>query len=539
MIRRLGVFVVFAVLVGACQGGGDAPQLEVEAMMDAGTAAVDFETSCAPKVQEDFDTAVALLHNMTYHVAEARFGEIAAADPDCGMAYWGMAMSYIHPLWFEDVDEAGMARGAELVTKARATDLTAREAAYVDAVAAFYDLTGAPLFDRLDAFAAGFEALHAAYPDDPEAGALFALTHLVKQRPGTVNMEVVDRSTAASFAVLEQSPDHPGAHHYIIHAYDTPDLAPRAEDVARSYAGIVPDNPHALHMPTHIFTRLGLWKDSIELNIRSAEVALTMPFGDAVSVHYPHALDYLLFAYLQTGQESLAEQALDDLTAIQMPIEVSPASAYHLASGEARWALERHQWADAARVQPRQPADYPWDNFPQFEALAQYAVALGAARAGDTEAAQSGVARLLELEEATGHAYWKGQTQVMRVASEGWLAQARGDSDRAVELLREATDLEASMTKHPVTPGEVLPANELLGDLMRELGRHEEAIEAYEISLARTPNRFNSLYGAGRAAEAGGDAEMARDYYGRLAELCDRADTDRAELAHARAFLEG
>jgi len=280
-----------------------------------------------------------------------------------------------------------------------------------------------------------------------------------------------------------------------------------------------------------------MWDESIELNTRSSKAALAQPFGDDISAHYPHALDYLLYGYLQTGQDAKAYETLEKLKAIQMPVQVHPASAYHISAAEARWALERRQWADAAVSTPRMPADFPWDDFPQFEALAHFGVAIGAARSDNETAAAAAISRLLELEDATGHPYWKNQVKVMRLASQAWLAEAAGNTAQAVELMTESAELEAGMSKHPITPGEILPSGELLGDMMMLHGNYAEALVAYESALTRNRNRFNSLYGAGMASEELGDADLAREYYELLLDLCDDADTDREEFVHAKKFV--
>jgi len=504
---------------------------------DGGVSAVMFLVSCDEAVQQDFNAAVAAMHNMTYNVARGQFKAILEQDPDCGMAHWGVGMTYIHPLWSDSPNEESMVDGASRVAAARATELTPREAAYVDALAAYYDNPDIELYERLKLLAEGIAVVLEAYPGDLEAKAFFAVTHLSTAAPGSIDIDVINRAATAALEVLAEEPNHPGAHHYIIHAFDYPELAERAVEVANAYAKLSPDNPHSLHMPTHIFTRLGMWEESIALNTRSAEAALAQPFGDAVSVHYPHALDYLLYAYIQTGQDSKARVTVEDLNALRMPIQVHPASAYHLAAAGARSTLERHDWEAAAATTPRSPSDFPWDDYPQFEALAHFGVALGAARSGKLKAATNAIFRLQALEDSTDHPYWKNQVKVMRLASQAWLAEAAGNRAEAVNLMTESAELEAGMSKHPITPGEILPSGELLGDMMMLHGNYSEALVAYQSALTRNRNRFNSLYGAGLASEELGDADLAREYYQQLLDLCDDADIDRDELAHAKVFV--
>lgn len=500
--------------------------------------AVDFPTSC-PSVQHDFNVAVALMHNMTYAVARSKFEQMIQKDPNCGMAHWGVGMTYIHPLWGDNPSAEIMADGSARVAAARASTLSQRERAYVEALAAYYDNAGLELYERLKVFAKAIKDVHLAYPDDLEAKAFHAVTHLSTMTPGSVDLDVINHVSKMAFEVLSEDADHPGGHHYSIHAFDYPGLAHRAVEVAKNYAKLAPDNPHALHMPTHIFTRLGMWEASITLNERSAAAAKAQPHGDAVSLHYPHALDYMLYGYLQSGQEGKAREVVEAIADIQMPIQVHPASAYHLASAQARWTLERHDWAAAAATSPRTPADFPWDKFPQFEALAQFGVAIGAARSGDTQKAKAAIGRLQTLENATGHSYWKKQVKVMRLAAQAWLAEAEGDRATAAARMQQSAELEASMSKHPITPGEILPAGELLGDLMMLHGKPNEALAAYQSALDRSPNRLNSLYGAGKAAEALGETDKAKGYYATLVEVCAKADTDREGLAHARRFIKG
>lgn len=538
-ILALSVATIFS----GCVAQNDTPQgsaeqdHEHEDSTDHGVAAVNFPVSCDESVQDDFNAAVAALHNMTYNVAKNRFEAILDRDPDCGMAHWGVAMSHIHPLWGDSPSPEAMEDGLARVAAARETTLNPRETAYVDALATYYENADVELYERLKIFAGEMEEVQEQFPDDLEARAFHAVTHLSTMPPGSVDMEIIEHASGTAFEVLEEEPDHPGGHHYVIHAFDYPGLADRALEVARSYSELAPDNPHSLHMPSHIFTRLGLWDGSIELNRRSAEVAKDQPFGDAVSIHYLHALDYMLYGYLQTGQETKARAVVDSVQAVEPPIQVHPVSAYHLAAADARWSLERHEWEAAASIQPRTPGDFPWDDFPAFEALSHFAVAVGAARSENKPKATEAILRLIELEEKTAHPYWKDQVKVMRLASQAWLHEAVGTADRAEEVMQESADLEAGMSKHPTTPGEVLPASELLGDMLLLHGKPAEALAAYESSLERTPNRFNSLFGAGQAAEAMGQNERAGEFFGKLVEVCDEADTDRAELAYARNFV--
>ena len=342
--------------------------------------------------------------------------------------------------------------------------------------------------------------------------------------------------------VLAEVPDHPGGHHYVIHAYDFPPLAERALDVARRYDDVAPENSHALHMTSHIFTRLGLWEESIAFNVRAADAARERLPDGRLSMHHLHALDYLAYAHLQTADDAAAREVLDALEALEPPFQDHAATAYAFAAVPARYALERHDWRAAARVEPGWPADVSWERYPHLAAIPRFARGLGAARTGDFAAAEAEIEELARLEEeARGlrMAYdWGLQVAIQRTAAEAWLAYGRGDTQAALSSMRRSAEMEASTEKNPVTPGEVLPAAELLADMLHDLGHHEEAVAGYEVALARSPNRFRSLSGAGRAAAAAGDTAAATRYYLTLLELCPAPSGDRPELEEARRFRD-
>lgn len=503
---------------------------------------IRFPVSCNEEARPHIEHGVALLHHMTYVGAREEFAAANKADPDCAIGYWGQAMTYIHPLWADPPTEADFEKGRALVreAKTRGTNTT-REQAYVAAVDAYYK-AGRSVNEtkNLAAFEKAWDAAHRKFPDDLEATAFFALAHL-----GTANLDdktyaVQKRAGALAEAVLEQEPDHPGGHHYVIHAYDYPPLASQALEVARHYGEIAPEVPHALHMPAHIFTRLGLWEESITLNKRSAAAALKHPAGDKVSLHHLHALDYLAYAYLQRGEDDQARAIHDKLAALDGPFQVEIATPYTLAAVPARIALERQQWEQAAALEARKPDSYPWDRFPAIEAITHFARALGAARGGDAGAARQSIDKLTDLrdEAAKTSDYWAKQVETQRLAAEAWLAFGQGRKDEALKTMRQASELETSTEKHPVTPGELLPAQELLADMFFEVGRYPEAQAQYQAALERSPNRFNSLFGAGRAAELRGDYDKATFYYQKLVEV-SATGVDRERVAQAKAFLAG
>jgi tetratricopeptide (TPR) repeat protein len=477
---------------------------------------------------------------MTYEGARAAFAAAIESDSDCAMGYWGQAMTFIHPLWSDPPSKADFKRGQELVKKAKTRgQKTEQEHVYIDAVTAYY-AGGWNRDERpnLTNFEKGWEKVYRKFPKDLEAACFYALAHMATSDPEDKTYAKQKQAAAIAKKVLAQIPDHPGAHHYIIHAYDYPELAEKALVVARSYGQIAPDVPHALHMPTHIFTRLGLWQESIIMNRRSANAALKHPVGKGVSLHFPHALDYLAYAYLQRGEDKKAKGVLDTINKLEGSYQVHIAAAYTFAAVPARLALERQEWSDAALLEPRTPKNYPWDKFPSMEAITHFARALGAARSGNKQAATQALDKLTALREQTEKtsAYWAKQVEIQRLSALAWLEYHEGIQEEALDIMRRAAKLEASTEKHPVTPGEVLPARELLADMLLDMGRHKEAQAEYEAALEHSTNRFNSLYGAGRAAELAGDKSKAVLYYKKLVEIT-ASNTTRERLSQVRAFL--
>lgn len=519
-----------------------APGVEVTDASGSPLGTVAMAASCADDAQIHLRRGLALLHNMTYEEAEANFARATEADPECAMGYWGRAMTSIHPLWSDPPDQEAFERGGTLVEEARVRTASDRERAYVEAVASYYDAgRGDSERPNLVAFEEGWRAFHEAYPDDVEGTAFYALAQLATVDPADKTFAKQREAGALAEEVLEKVPDHPGGHHYVIHAYDNPALSAEAEEVARSYGDIAPDVPHALHMPTHTFTRLGLWRESIDWNRRSADAALEHPVGGATSLHYFHALDYLAYAFLQGAQDRRAVEVLEELREVEPPYQAHLATAYTLAAVPARIALERHAWDEARSLEPRQPPEYPWDAAPAMEAITWFARTLGAARSGDFEQARVDLEALGRLQEqvAGRDDYWGTQVEIQRLSARAWLLFEEGERSEGLETMRRAAEMEAGTEKHPVTPGEVLPARELLGDMLLEMEMPEEAAAAYAAALDRSPNRFNSLYGAARAAEMAGDHDAARRHYAALLEVTSEADTERPRLRQARAYLEG
>jgi tetratricopeptide (TPR) repeat protein len=506
---------------------------------------VHFPVACRAELQADFDRAVALLHSFGYEEARRAFTAVSERDPGCAMAQWGVAMTLYHPLWAPPT-AAELAAGAAAAEKAAALGATEdRERAYVAAIGAFYrDSPATDHRTRAAAYRAAMADLVRRFPDDDEGQIFHALALLGTAPPSDSTYAQQKQAAAILGKLLPEHPEHPGIAHYVIHSFDYPELAELALPAARSYARIAPDSPHALHMPSHIFTRLGLWKESIDSNLDSAaagEIQAAERHPGAASFDALHAYDYLEYAYLQICREEKARALVERTRGAARFDEGNFAAGYALAAIPARFALERRAWREAAALAPP-AAPLPWERFPYALALHHFARSLGAARSGDPALLVAARQALAELERAAtglrqapaaGPYDWTGQVEALRLAAAGWLAQAEGRSAEAVKLLAEAADLEERVGKHPVTPGAVLPARELYADLLLELRRPAEALDHYRRTLAAAPRRFNALAGAARAAEAAGRTADAKSYYLQLLELCG-PEGSREELRRAR-----
>jgi len=506
---------------------------------------VKFPVSCAPALQPDFNRAVAMLHSFWYEKSAEAFAEIARKDPQCAMAYWGQAMSLYHPLWEKPGPDALM-QGRHLIEKAHSIGArTEREREYIAALGKFYaDHTTVDHLTRTLAYESAMELLHSRYPDDREARVFYSLSLLASAGalPADKTYRREKRAAAILNEVLAKEPQHPGVAHYLIHAYDSPPLASLALDAARSYSKIAPAAPHALHMPSHIFTRLGLWPDSIASNIDSESAAKKFAADmhmNAVWDEQLHAMDYLMYAYLQSARDEKAKGVLEELRQIKKTSQENFKVAYAFAAIPSRYAIERRQWAEAAALIV-QPAEFPWSKFPWAEAIIHSARGIGAARSGDIGKARESLRKLDSLESALIQArdtYWAGQVKIQKLEVAAWIANAEKKSDEAISSMRSAADLEDSSEKHPVTPGPIVPAREMLGDLLLEIGQPASALPELEAALRSAPNRFSGLLGAARAAKLTGDAAKALGYYSKLTGICSESHSERAELDEARTFL--
>ena len=505
---------------------------------------VNFPTSCSSDSQRRFNQAVWTLHSFWYEESLKQFTAIAEAEPSCAMAYWGMAMSQWYPLWFPP-SPAMLKSGAAAVAKGLAVpSATERERAYLEAIGRFYQNS-----DSLDhrtravAYAQAMDELHAKYPDDREAAVFYALALDATWPPTDNTYANLKKAADILETVWAEQPNHPGVVHYLIHSYDVPALAPQGLKAARVYAAIAPAVPHAQHMPSHIFTRLGLWQESIESNLvghRAAKAYAEKTYGPGgYDQETVHTLDYLAYAYLQTAQDGAARAVVDEVAALRSGPQPNLPVAYALAAIPARYALERRDWAAAAALKPV-ATEFPWEKFPWAAAMTSFTRALGSARTGDLPGARIEIANLQHFKEKLAEAkneYWANQVEVQRLGAAAVLANVEGDVGRALDLSRAATELEASMDKHPATPGAVLPARELRADLLLEQHDAAAALQEYQAVLRTDPNRFRSLLGAARAAKLAGDAPTADESYQQLVALSMKADTERPEIAEARQYL--
>jgi tetratricopeptide (TPR) repeat protein len=520
---------------------GSATGQEHHAGHSVGT--VNFPISCSEQAQGEFNRALALLHHMTYPQAGEAFRHALETDPECAMAHWGIAMTLFQPLWPTRPSPEELQKGWEAVQKAR--DLgtpTERERLFVDAAAAFFSDPASPdYWSRIHRWEEAMATLHNAIPQDYEAAAFYALAHLATAPSDVISRAHSDRAAVILLALYERNPDHPGVMHYLVHANDVPGRERESLEIVRKYEKVAPRNPHALHMPTHIYTRLGDWESVIKGNIRAAEAALEHPAGDQgqfVWDEFPHAIEYLVYAHLQRGDD---DEAAAQLRRLQGTANLQPSfkTAFHTASTQARYALERRAWGEARALVPRDPAFLDWDRFMWPEAVTWFALGLGATHEGELEEARRAKAHLESLAAATsdaGEKLFARNIRVLHLTLGAWIAHAGQDSEGSVALMQEAVELETSTPKHAVTPGPTLPAVEILGDLLLEQAQPVEALAAYEHSLKLYPRRFNSLLGAARAARASGDDARARAFYVEFLELADGSGRVSA-LGEARAFL--
>ena len=470
----------FTISAGAQHHGGHA------------LGSVDFPVSCTEPAQKEFTRAVALLHHMTYPQAREAFQRVASIDPKCAMAHWGIATTLFQPLWPTRPHRAALQRGWDATQKAKSLEPpTERERLFIAAAEAFFlEPSSSDYWLRIRRWEQASKRVHAALPNDPEAAAFYALAHLATTPGNRITRDHADRAADILLRVYKDNPDHPGAMHYLVHANDVPGREKESLEITRKYEAVAPRNPHALHMPTHIYTRLGDWDGVIRGNLLAAEAALEHPAGEKgefVWDEFPHAIEYVVYAYLQKGQNAAAAAQLKRLRGTPR-LEPTFKTAFHLASTEARYVLERRDWKAAARIDPVRGFTWP-------EAISEFARGLGSAHIGRLDDARAAVRRLEELDAATaktGEELFARNIRVLSLQLRAWI-------ESSVALMQEAAELETSTPKHAVTPGPTLPAHELLGDLLMKQKKPAEALAAYQRSLELYPGRRNSVLGAKRA----------------------------------------
>jgi hypothetical protein len=507
---------------------------------------VDFATSCSAAAQPPFKVGVALLHSFALDHAIKWFTEAAQIDPACAIAHWGIAMAWLGNPLAAPPSPRGLKEGWAAVERAKAAGAkTQRERDYIAAIETLYkDADKVDHKTRTLAYAKAMEELAQRYPDDREAAVFYALALNITLNPADKTYANQLKAAAILEKVFAAEPNHPGVAHYLIHSYDFPPIASKGLSAARRYAGIAPAAPHAQHMPSHIFTRVGAWQESIDANRASAKAAAASVADNQYqfglrSYEALHAYDYMMYAYLQLARDRDAKSLMEEVGATRKLNVDHFAGAFALAAIPARFRLERGLWAEAATLAVT-PSDVPWDKFAQAESIIWFARGIGAARSGDIASAQKSLTRLEALRDVltqAKNAYWAQQSEIQRRAVAAWTAMAEGKKEEAVTLMRSSADLEDSTEKHPVTPGAIKPARELLGEMLLGVGQPGEALKEFEASQRTEPDRFNGIYGAARAAELAGDRDKARAHYARLVSLAAQADTERPELQQAKTFL--
>src|SRR5688572_6689697 len=494
---------------------------------------VKFATSCSAQVQPLFETGVAMLHSFCYSAAEKTFREVLAKEPSCTIATWGIAAILMgNPLGGQGATPKWVEAARAAIDQGRKTPpKTQRERDYLEAVATYYeDFENRPERARQQARAKAYEALAAKYPDDDEAQIFSALYIAGTQTQADQTYSAYLRAAAILEKQFAKYPEHPGVAHYLIHSYDAPPIADKGLNAARRYAKIAPSAPHALHMPSHIFTHVGAWEEAAATNLRSVASARV---NNEPNEAY-HASDYAVYAFLQLGRDGDAKRTMEDAFKVDGWNAAVRTAPYARAAMPARMALDRGQWREAMQLQPTAT------KYPYTDAITYFARAIGAARSGDVAAAEKDAAELARLHktlEAARDNYWATEVEVQRLTAAAWIAHAQGKTDDALKLMRAAADIEDKNEKSIVTPARILPARELLADMLMELKQPALALKEYETSQVREPNRYRGYAGAARAAEAAGERTKAAEHYRKLLQLAKNADGQRPEIARARAYI--
>jgi hypothetical protein len=498
---------------------------------------VHFPTTCTEAVQTSFERGVALLHSFWYEEAQKQFEQVAQEDPHCAMAHWGIALSYWHQLW-NHPDRKTIKKGEAEVKKAESLhSRDDREWGYIAAADAFYGgRRNRPYQARANAYSKAMEAAYQHHPEDTEAAAFYALSLLASAPDHDTTFANQKKAAAVLEKLFAEEPDHPGVAHYLIHSYDSPQMAQLGLPAARRYAKIAPASPHALHMPSHIFARLGLWQDDIDSNLASiAATRKTAAMHMGGEGHQFHAMDFLEYAYLQSGREADAQHLIDEVKAMPAMKDMYGMGfdprVYALSAFPARYALELHHWADAAALTPLDGGDYPVSG-----SVTYWARALGAARTGNSAEARESIAQLQsihrQLLQEKKNDFAEAVEQDHQEAA-AWLAHAEGKNEEALATLRKIAEKEEAEGDEPLA----IPAREMLADMLLDMNRPQEALAEYETDLKFNPNRFDGLYGAAHAAELAGKSDQANTYYTQLLQVCAGSSSDRPELSHAKQLV--
>ncbi len=476
-----------------------------------------FRNSCSAAVQDDFGRAITLLHSFEYPETTRLFREISEKDPGCAMARWGSAMSIWHPLWAPP-SQADLQAGAKVLAETEDLQMTLREAAYVDAIKSFFSSTDLSTHrERAQKFEAKMSDIYSENLDDPEAALFYSLSLLAAADPRDKSYARQYKSAGLLNWVRASQPEHPGVLHYLIHSYDFPGMAHLALDAALIYADAAPDSAHAQHMPSHIFTRLGLWDRSLSSNHDSTRSAAEFTERAHLPGHYDeglHSMDYLMYAMLQTARDEEARDLLDRLAAITRTDTENFKVAFTYAASPARYVLERRAWDEASDLEFIRE-DFAWDEFAWAQSIHYFARGIGAARAGDAEKARQALSTIKALQDeipVTTSVYFREEVQVHIDAVTAWIMLTEDNNEEALVMMRGAADREDAVDKHPVTPGEVLPARELYADMLFETGQFRDALSQYQLVLGGSPNRLNAMVGASNAAQAYGDEQLAAEY---------------------------
>ncbi len=525
-MRRAILLVLTSVLAAAAL-----PPAFAQRGLDQQLGNVHFETSCNEVAQRRFDRAMRYQHSFWYSAARDIFNEVAAADPQCGMAYWGVALTYLNNP-HSPIPEPNLAPGLAAIQKAKEVGTkTERERDYIDALSNMYvDYKGRTHAERIHSYLEAMEKLAAKYPNDDEAQIAYAITLNTSASPADKTYAQQKKGAAILEPIWKRQPQHPGIAHYLIHLYDYPALAKDGIPAALLYAKIAPAAPHAQHMPSHIFTRVGYWKESIESNTVSAEAAAK----EKEPTDELHASDYLVYADLQLGRDGAAEETIKKMKTVTGFGPTAFGAHFALAASPARYAIERHDWPAAAKLEVRPSA------FPHVLAITHFARALGAARSGQLEAAKADLAKLAELRDqlrTQKNGYWTNIVDIEWQVANAWILDADGRTDQALQAMSAAADTEDKTEKSPVTPGPLAPARELYGEMLLKHGKAAEALAAFESTMAKEPNRLRGYFGAAEAAKQLGNKEVAKTDYRKIVELTADSGTDRAEVRTAKAYL--